>query len=325
MQKDPLASAVIVTYNQEKYIEQAIDCALAQKVDFGYEIVIGEDCSTDRTREICLRYQDKYPDIIRVITSDKNVGLLDNWYRSVKAARGKYIAGCGGDDYWHNPEKLQKQIGFLEKNPEYGLVHSEIDFYYQNTGQVERNYFLSHGYHHDDMSGNTLELIMDAKYPIRASAAAFPRSIFDTYYDAEEFKRRGFVMEDMPFYMEIAAHSKIHYISESLATYRLLEESVSQSNNEPKKMRFWISDSEMYLYYCDKYNMPRHIQSMHESYWRRRSLRLAFIEKRSDLAEMVRKKYPKLSLKNRVWYWGTKYPILRPMVLLLQRLPQKNK
>ena len=104
---EPLASAVIITYNQAQYIGQTIECALAQKVNFDYEIVIGEDCSTDRTREICLRYQAKYPDIIRVITSDRNVGLLDNWYRSVKAAKGKYIAGCGGDDYWHNPNKIK--------------------------------------------------------------------------------------------------------------------------------------------------------------------------------------------------------------------------
>src|SRR5665647_482086 len=120
---EPLVSAVIITYNQEKYIEQTIECAIAQQADFEYEIVIGEDCSTDRTREICLRYQEKYPHKVRVITSACNVGLMENFYRTVVAARGKYFAVCGGDDYWHDPEKLKKQVSLMEQRPEFGMIH----------------------------------------------------------------------------------------------------------------------------------------------------------------------------------------------------------
>jgi len=87
-----------------------------QKTDFPFEYIIGEDCSTDGTREIVFEYAKKYPDKIRVITAGKNVGMTENIRRLILAARGKYIALCEGDDYWTDPLKLQKQIDVLEKN-----------------------------------------------------------------------------------------------------------------------------------------------------------------------------------------------------------------
>ena len=121
----PLVSALMVTYNHELYIAQAIEGVLQQETDFPFELVIGEDCSTDGTRKIVFNYQKKHPDIIRVITSDKNVGGRKNFFRTVKACRGKYLAFCEGDDYWHHSQKLQKQVDYMEAHPEVGLVHSD--------------------------------------------------------------------------------------------------------------------------------------------------------------------------------------------------------
>src|ERR1700690_2758382 len=112
--KEPLVSVKMITYNHAPYITRAIEGVLQQKTTFPFELIIGEDCSTDGTREIVFAYQKKYPDIIRVITSDKNVGMNINGLRTIKAGKGKYIALCEGDDYWHNPEKLQKKVDFLK-------------------------------------------------------------------------------------------------------------------------------------------------------------------------------------------------------------------
>jgi glycosyltransferase involved in cell wall biosynthesis len=320
----PLASAVIVTYNQEKYIAQTIECALAQKVDFDYEIVIGEDCSTDRTREICLRYQEKYPDIIRVVTSDKNVGLLDNWYRSVKAAKGKYIAGCGGDDYWHRSDKIQKQVQFLEENMDYGLVHSDYDSYIENKGITIKNCFSVKKFKHENASEKPLEFLMTRKAPILAVTVMIRKTLFDQYFDIALNKREGFMMEDTPLYIEIAANSKIHFIPESFATYRKLEESVTNSRNKKKFLKFWISASKMNLYYCFKYNLPSYVIEMHKKNWRHNSLKLAFIEKNIDLAQDVKAKDPNFLLKDWFWYLGAKYTLIRPIVLLAKILLKRN-
>ena len=89
---EPLVSVKMLTYNHEPYIAKAIECVLAQKTNFAFELVIGEDCSTDGTREIVFDYAQRFPEIIRVITSDQNVGMKKNSKRVNAALRGKYIA-----------------------------------------------------------------------------------------------------------------------------------------------------------------------------------------------------------------------------------------
>lgn len=119
---NPLVSVHMITYNHEPYIAQAIEGVLRQETNFPIELVIGEDCSTDRTREIVMEYQKRHPDIIRVITSDQNVGMHKNNKRTIKACRGKYLTFCEGDDYWHHTKKLQMQVDYLEAHPEVVLV-----------------------------------------------------------------------------------------------------------------------------------------------------------------------------------------------------------
>ncbi|HET7118091.1 MAG TPA: glycosyltransferase [Hanamia sp.] len=118
----PLLSVCFITYNHEKYIEESLESILNQRTSFDYEIVIGEDFSTDRTREIVFQYEKKYPEKIRVITGEYNVGSQKNILRTLENCSGKYIAAIEGDDYWTDNLKLQKQVDFLEKNIEYSMV-----------------------------------------------------------------------------------------------------------------------------------------------------------------------------------------------------------
>lgn len=109
--KHPVVSVHMVTYNHEPYIRQAIEGVIMQKTDFEFELVIGEDCSQDKTREICFEYQRKYPDKIRVLWWHENVSKLGgNGRRNLARCRGEFIAFCEGDDYWIDPLKLQKQV-----------------------------------------------------------------------------------------------------------------------------------------------------------------------------------------------------------------------
>lgn len=105
-------SVAMPTYNQKAYIRDAIEHVLRQKTTFPFELIIGEDRSTDGTRDIVSSYQEENPDIIRVVTSNSNVGAAANNRRILETCRGKYIAFCDGDDYWHDLEKLQKQVDF---------------------------------------------------------------------------------------------------------------------------------------------------------------------------------------------------------------------
>ena len=116
----------MITYNHEKYIGQAIDSVLIQETDFDYELVIGEDCSTDNTRAIVTEYQKQYPDKIRLLLPQKNLGAHENTRQTLAACCGEYTAYLEGDDYWTDSLKLQKQVDYLEAHPECTLCFHNV-------------------------------------------------------------------------------------------------------------------------------------------------------------------------------------------------------
>ncbi len=124
--KDIMVSVGMTCYNQEKFVARAIESVLMQKVNFRYELVIAEDCSTDRTREIVKEYAEKWPHIIRLILQEHNVGLKAQSLQLKKELKGKYRAHIEGDDYWLDENKLQKQVDFLEENKEYVAVSGKV-------------------------------------------------------------------------------------------------------------------------------------------------------------------------------------------------------
>ena len=125
----PTVSIIILAYNQVNTIRETLDSIILQKCNFQIEIIIGDDCSLDGTREICLEYKKRHTNIINInlLFHNTNKGVATNFVICVNQAMGKYIALCGGDDYWHNPDKLRLQIDFLENNDEYGIVHTDYD------------------------------------------------------------------------------------------------------------------------------------------------------------------------------------------------------
>ncbi|MHC0447282.1 glycosyltransferase family 2 protein [Flavobacterium sp. 3-218] len=134
-------SACLITYNHEDYIVNCIEGALSQIVDFDYEIVIGEDKSTDKTLKICEEYAFKYPDKIRLIKRDTNLGMMANWIETMKSCQGKYIAICEGDDYWSDSLKLQKQVDILENNPNLmGSFHNSEERYWNDYTKASALY-----------------------------------------------------------------------------------------------------------------------------------------------------------------------------------------
>ncbi|MFC1761264.1 glycosyltransferase [Planctomycetota bacterium] len=252
LSKTPLVSVKMITYNHEPYIAQAIEGVLMQKTDFPIELVIGEDCSTDRTREIVFDYQKKHLDIIRVITPDKNVGANKNNKITIKACRGKYMAFCEGDDYWHHPKKLQMQVDYLEDHPEVGLVHSDVDRYNVETGVRMLSYHKKRRllYKHKKI----LNGMIVNEYIVETCTAVVRKEMYDEIRRTcvYEFSEK-FLMGDVQTWMEIAYRSKVKYIDESLATRNLLPESACHSKDIDKRIRFSRSARAVALHYADKY------------------------------------------------------------------------
>lgn len=137
----PLVSVYVITYNHARYVAQAIGSILMQEADFPVELVIGEDCSTDDTRAICEQYARANPDRIRLLPSERNLGVQANARRTYTACRGKYIAQCEGDDYWTDPKKLQKQVAVLEAEPSLSFCFHNVEVVREGSSSAKGESF----------------------------------------------------------------------------------------------------------------------------------------------------------------------------------------
>jgi glycosyltransferase involved in cell wall biosynthesis len=162
VKNNPMVSVCVVTYNHVNYIKQCLDGILNQKIDFDVEILLGDDASTDGTREICVEYARKYPDKIKLFLHhrENNIKIGGkptgrfNFLYNLYSAQGKYIALCDGDDYWTDAAKLQMQVVFLENNCEYEMCFTNTRII-DDLGNVKHEEFikgvLKTTYHHKDM------------------------------------------------------------------------------------------------------------------------------------------------------------------------------
>lgn len=226
-------SILMPTYNHEKYISQAVESVLAQKVDFEIELLINDDCSTDGTAAIASEYAKKNPEKVKFFHQEKNLGLMKNYKFLLEKASGKYIAVLESDDVWTDPLKLQKQIDFLETHSDYSLVctaYDRIDEKGNVLGTVTNDYYQA-------LNGKWYEDLLCRCY-IGALTVCFSRTAFDSFCNIDDYVELGFRTFDYPTWLLIAASSKCHYLSDNTASYRNITTSISHSGSYEKRITF---------------------------------------------------------------------------------------
>jgi glycosyltransferase involved in cell wall biosynthesis len=203
-----LVSVCMITYNHEEYIAQAIEGVMMQRTTFPIELVIGEDCSTDRTRKICLEYQEKYPDVIRLLLPEKNLGMQQNSIITLRSCIGKYIALCEGDDYWIDPNKLQKQVDFLEANLDFSICFHPVMIW--KEGEIIDDYITR------EVPDTTTILDLAEGNYIHTPSVVFRKNqrVFD------EFKTINSPVGDFVLHMLNAKYGKIKKIRDVMGVYR---------------------------------------------------------------------------------------------------------
>lgn len=239
-----LVSVVIITYNQEKYIGQAIEGVLQQRCNFPIEILISDDCSTDSTPYICQRYARHYPHLIRFTANAQNKGVIDNYFDTLLMAKGKYIADCAGDDYWDDPEKLQRQVEVLEEKEEVVLVYSNYKIYYENEGRwLPDVYGASFPTPQPTVAtyqDHLYELInqTDVSF-LFLGTACFRTSTFRKIYQEHTpyFRNKRYPCEDYQLIFFLLREGNFYYLPQETTVYRI-KESVSHSHQTEKQFRF---------------------------------------------------------------------------------------
>lgn len=243
-----MLSVIMTTYNHERYIAEAIESVLRQQTSFRVEIVIGEDCSTDRTLNIARDYQSMYPEGIRIVTSDENVGWRKNYRRTIAAAKGKYIALLDGDDYFTHRKKLQMQVELLESDPEAGMCYTRSE----RVDEVGNRTLYPEG------ECQTSFEAMLRRNPAENCTVVARRELVERYYDEiRPDLHPEWRTDDLPMWLWFAATGKYRAIDCPTAVHRVLRESVSHSPKYREKIAFVDSLADISIWYDERYNASR--------------------------------------------------------------------
>jgi glycosyltransferase involved in cell wall biosynthesis len=304
----PLVSVVMITYNHERCIRQAVAGVLQQKTDFAFELILGEDCSTDQTRRLVQECQQAHPEKIRSVSAASNVGGPDNATRAMALARGRFIAFCEGDDEWLATDKLQRQVDFLRTHPEHVLVY---------TGARCRN----------EATGVTRDLPRRALDGAEIPQAELPRRLlrFDIYLPTASVLFRAdpdilagiqkglqdgganFVMGDFPLFMEVARFGRFMYFPEQMVLIRVLAESASRSSDPARLLRYYASELACFRYYMDRVGMKGADRADVLERLGALDLRVAYAMRHRPLAELAYQalhEAGRIRLPHRLWYLG---------------------
>ena len=240
-----LLSVCLITYNHEKFIRNAIEGILMQKVDFEWELIIADDCSTDGTQAILNEYKNKYPDFIKLILQKKNVGPAKNHIELITTPKSKYIALCDGDDYWTDPLKLQKQVDFLETNKDYVLCFHEVKIL-KPDGSVVNDFITKVPENYE-----TIETLARLGNYIHTPTVVY-RNILSKFPFEFEVSPIG----DYFMYMMLAEHGKLKFIDEKMAIYRH-NVGILSGNDEVLKLKKWIECLILILSNCKNEEIKR--------------------------------------------------------------------
>ncbi len=206
-------SVTILTYNQVAFIGKAIESALNQRTDFDYEILVGDDFSTDGTRDVILDYQRRFPEKVNPVLHKKNLGQngLFNTIETLKLAKGTYIAPLDGDDYWTSPDKLQRQVDFMESHPNFSACfHNALITYEDGTPAHEVNA------PDQKMVVGMDDLIGEDEIWFMATSAVLFKNGLVHYPDWFLKSTSG----DIPRYVILAKHGPIGYVPGTMSVYR---------------------------------------------------------------------------------------------------------
>ncbi len=223
-------SAVIVTFNQERFIAQAIEGFLMQEPHFPCELVIADDGSTDGTRDVIRRYWQQYPERIRVLLNRRNIGCCRTKVHAYRACRGQYVALLDGDDYWTSPDKLQRQADWLDRHPDCALCFHSVKMVWEDASREPVTFrppWAKAVYTLDDLLRRNF---------IASCAAMYRKGVFD------EYPAWSFVMpiSDWTQHVLHAQHGAIGYIDEPMAVYRQHRGGIHAMTPIPNQMRIGV-------------------------------------------------------------------------------------
>jgi glycosyltransferase involved in cell wall biosynthesis len=291
-----MVDVIVPCYNQGRYLESALRSILRQEAEFPIHIIIGDDCSTDNTEDICRDFLQKHGGTITYIRQSENIGLVKNYKTLFDACKSKYVAILEADDYWIDPHKIIKQTAILEANQRTGLVHTGSFTLFEN-GTIKRNHLSTPS---EMLEGDIFHSLLTKKNTISPMTVMFRRSLLDDNIDFIFSSEFNFRTIDYPLWLSIAERSGISYMTEPTAVYRFLDKSASRPGKFKDREEFYYTSIRCKKYFIEKCGLPANLlqEALSPTYKILADIAVLYGDKKaaSRYAGMVDKK----GIKNRI-------------------------
>ena len=258
-------SIIMMCFNQECTIARAIESVLNQQTDFTYEIIIGDDHSTDNTRSICIEYSKKHHNII-VNDDHPNYGVVKNYAFCLSRCSGEFLMGCSCDDWWHNPQKIQTQISYMKSHPKCVLFYSGYRIFYPEVNKYE---FIEPA----KIKLPQFESVLK-RNPVCALTACVRMSAMRKI-DFDSFAKQGFLVEDYPKWMALSLLGDFYCSDDVFVTYSSYVGSVQHSNTYLKRIKYVDNDYKMRLYFANQAGKLDELEQMLEDLYFREKAEVA--------------------------------------------------
>ena len=299
-------SIALISYNSEDYIKEALNSILKQKCSFNFEVVIGDDCSTDKTYNIIKSYQIKHPQIFKIKQNKKQLGILKNFKLTLERCTGKYIFNFDGDDIIKSELAFKKILDVFKNNPNLGFVDAGYDMYFEAYNKTKK-------YVNKQSIRISKEEYRNFVYlgKIIPIGTCFNREKLFKHVDFNTHIKNNITIEDYPTLVDVVANCDFGRVDESLFTYRIHRRSYS-FNNEFKKNFFQRQQMlSLFNHFKTKYNFNNNLSYSYEQSHYKSMLHLAGSYNKGNLGIDMFKKIESKNIYDFINYLASQYKFVR--------------
>ncbi len=310
-----LLSVHLLTFNSEKYIEETLTSILKQKVHFDYEIVIGDDCSTDKTLEIVKRYALKHPNLFKVKQNKVQLGILKNFKTTLDRCQGKYVFDLAGDDLLKGNLALQKMMDVFNNNPELGFIDSGMDKLNDENNKTQT--LVNKETLHTSEDNYVKAAMLGHIIP---TGLCYNRKLLYKHVDFETYIDMKITIEDYPILMDMIMCTKFKRITESLVIYRVHDD--SYSHKRTFESHFFLNNQmrTLFKYFSNKYNFSKGIVDTFYSNSDKELLFFAGYFEKKELGNDIFIKLKSKSTKDYIHYCASQSQLFRKLISFIRRL-----
>lgn len=307
-----LLSVHLITYNNEQHIEETLKSILKQKVDFDFEIVVGDDCSTDNTFQIINTYQERFPHLFNVNKNDTQLGILRNFKNTLDRCQGKFVFDIAGDDLLKTEDSLQKMLNVLRSDDSLGFVDSGIDKLYKKNNLIKP--FCNKKVLESSKENYKKQLLLGKLAP---TGICFNKKHLYQFVDFDVYLNMNITIEDYPILVDLVMNTGFKTINESLHIYRVHDNSYSHTKSFKNHYFLKNQMKNLFRYFTNKYNYEENIIKMfYRDYYKELLFLAGYFEEKKigkETYNMIKRK----NIKDHIHYFASQNSLFRKLISII--------